>query len=80
MNDPTIHRDLGRIDATLDAQGKQIAALIESQERTEARVQAIHDVVMAARGGWKALVIVGAISSALTGLVLKLAGLVKFDP
>ena len=80
MSDPTIHRDLGRIDATLDAQGRQIAALIESQERTEARVQAIHDVVMAARGGWRALVIVGVISSFLTGIAMKLAGLVKFDP
>lgn len=73
MTEPQIHRDLGRLEAT-------VKALAESQKKTEERVQDIHDAVMAAKGGWKALVIVGAISSALTGLAMKLAGLLRFDP
>ena len=73
MTDPQLHRDLGKLEAT-------VSALAESQKKTEERVQDIHDAVMAAKGGWKALVIVGAISSALTGLAMKLAGLLRFDP
>lgn len=73
MTDPQLHRDLGRLES-------QVKMLAESQKITEERVQAIHDAVMAAKGGWRALVIVGAISSALTGVAMKLAGLLRFDP
>ena len=73
MTDPQLHRDLGKLEAT-------VMALAESQKKTEERVQDIHDAVMAAKGGWRALVIVGAISSALTGVAMKLAGLLRFDP
>ena len=73
MTDPQLHRDLGRLES-------QVKMLAESQKITEERVQAIHDAVMAAKGGWRALVIVGAISSALTGVAMKLAGMLRFDP
>jgi len=72
VTDPQIHRDLGRIDATLSQQGEQIRRLVESNEATDQRVKEMHDVLMQARGGWKTLLTVGAISSALTTVVLKL--------
>lgn len=77
MNDPQIHRDLGRIDATLSAQGEQIRQLVQSNEATDRRVKEMHDVLMQARGGWKTLLTVGAISSALTTVVLKLWAMLR---
>lgn len=77
MNDPQIHRDLGRIDATLSAQREQIRQLVQSNEATDRRVKEMHDVLMQARGGWKTLLTVGAISSALTTVVLKLWAMLR---
>lgn len=69
-DDAKLHRDIGRLEATVEQ-------LAESQQRTEQRVQAIHDVVMSAKGGWKTLVVVGSISSALTTAVIKFFSIFK---
>jgi len=77
VTDPQIHRDLGRIDATLSAQREQIRQLVESNEATDQRVKEMHDVLMQARGGWKTLLAVGTISSALTTAALKVWAAVR---
>lgn len=80
MNDPRIHRDLGRIDATLKAQADKIAHLSDTQREIAERVENIHSVLMQVGGGWKTLLMVGALSSAITGVVMKIIGLVRFGP
>lgn len=73
MTDPSVHRDLGRIDATLDAQRSQLKELARTQKEMSEQVQAIHDVLTQVGGGWKTLLFVGTISAFFTGVMLKIA-------
>ncbi|EED40792.1 hypothetical protein N7643_04310 [Stenotrophomonas maltophilia] len=73
MSDMQIHRDMGRMEATIKAQGEQITTLVQQQKEMQAQVQEIHDVLTEARGSWKTLLMVGGLSSFITGLLFKIA-------
>jgi len=45
MSDMQIHRDMGRMEATIKAQGEQITTLVQQQKEMQAQVQEIHDVL-----------------------------------
>lgn len=68
-----MQRDLGRLEARVDA--------LESELREiKADVKSILALVNQAKGGWKTLVIVGAIAGASGALVTKLGMVSGFFP
>lgn len=66
--DTQVHRDLGRMEA-------QIEALETRMEAMQKQVADMHQVVMQARGSWRALVGVAGFSAFLTGIGIKLLSL-----
>lgn len=72
--DVEVHRDLGRHDA-------EIANIKDDLQTVKTDVSEIKQMLAEAKGGWRMLMAVGglaaAISSALTGLLIKLFGWVR---
>jgi hypothetical protein len=65
MTDPSLHRDMGRIEGRLDAIEAQAA-------ETRQKVDEMHRVLMQAQGSWKAIVGAAGLSAAITGGLIKL--------
>ena len=68
-----VQRDLGRLEARVDALEADIREI-------SADVKAILALIHQARGGWKTLVIVGAVSGAAGALIAKLGMVAGFLP
>lgn len=65
MSETQLHRDLGRLEARLDA----------SEARTrdmQLKVDEMHRLLMQAQGGWKVMVMVGGASAAVGAAASKL--------
>ncbi len=60
-----LQRDIGRLEARVDAQQSELREI-------KADVKAILALVNQAKGGWKTLVVVGAVAGAVGALVAKL--------
>jgi hypothetical protein len=65
MERDALQRDVGRLEARVDAQESELREI-------KADVKAILALVNQARGGWKTLVAVGAVAGAMGALVTKL--------
>lgn len=77
MTDQQLHRDIGRLEATVKAQEGRIASMAVEQKEMADQVKEMHEILLQAKGGWKTLVTVGAISSAVTTAVIKLIATFK---
>ncbi len=74
MPDVEVHRDLGRHDA-------EISNIKEDLHTVKNDVSEIKQMLAEAKGGWRMLMAVGglaaAVSSAITGMIIKVTGWVK---
>ena len=66
MIDP---RDFGRMEGELAACKAEIAALKAQAARTEDKVDAVLDKLSEAKGGWKALMLLGGAGATLGSLI-----------
>ena len=64
-------RDFGRLEA-------EVAALTKTVESMAADLKAVRSALDAAGGGWRVLVAVGAVSGAVTALLVKLLPFMPF--
>lgn len=65
MSDANLAKEIGRIEATIEAQGKAIDEL-------NADVKTLLRVINEARGGWRTLIIVAGVAGVVGGLVSKM--------
>lgn len=65
-----LHRDLGRIEALQANTAAQLREIKEYQTLQDRRIAEIHDVIVAAGGGWRALAISASIGAAAAAAVL----------
>lgn len=68
-NKMTIERDIGALEARMEAVEEEVHAIRHD-------VREIHDAVVFARGGWKVLTIVIGLSAAIGALLSKLVPVV----
>ena len=68
-DDPTLHRDIGRLEAQVSALTSQLATM-------QSQVREMHDAITSAKGGWRVLVGVGAVAATLSAALTKLLGAV----
>jgi hypothetical protein len=73
MERDAMQRDMGRLEARVDAQESELREI-------KADVKAILALVNQAKGGWKTLVVVGAVAGAMGALVTKLGFLAGVLP
>lgn len=78
MSEVQIHRQLGRLEAQVEALERRAEAADERAERMAGQVSAMHDVLMQAKGGWRAMVMVGSVSAAVGALAAKLLALIHW--
>lgn len=71
MSDGIDPRDFGRLEA-------EVAALKKTVDQMAADMRAIRTTLDAAGGGWRVLVAVGAVSGAVTALLVKLLPFLPF--
>jgi chromosome condensin MukBEF ATPase and DNA-binding subunit MukB len=63
---PSYDRDLGNHDARLEALERDIAAMRHD-------VREVRDLMVTAKGGWKAIALIAGISSVVGGFLVKIA-------
>ncbi len=70
---PPNDREFGEFSARLDA-------VEDTLQHIQATVQEIRDDMLRAKGGWKALALVGGISATAGGIVVKILTAIGFPP
>lgn len=80
MENPSIHHDLGRHDAQIEALQQQVKQLHTDMQAMNATLQQINTTLSEARGGWKTLMMVGGIAAAVGAAVSKLATFLGWIP
>lgn len=65
MNEQAVQRDLGRLDA-------QVATLVATVAAQSVELAKINSTLSEAKGGWRMMMLVGGISAAIGGLIVKL--------
>lgn len=77
-----MQRDLGKHDAQIDALetrietlDKDLREMREDMRRIFEKLETINNTLSEAKGGWKTLMLVGGLSAAVGGIVVKLASL-----
>lgn len=68
---PEVHRDLGKHDAQIESLQKQVAQLHIDLSAMLTQLQEIHSTLAEARGGWRTLMAVAGLASAVTAVVVK---------
>ena len=68
-HDPLLHRDMGRLEARLQAAEMRAADM-------QRKVDEMHSLLMQAKGGWRAMVMVGSVSAAVGALAAKVVAVV----
>lgn len=66
-----IHRDLGKHDAQIDALNVQFNRMHHDMQNMLEQLQQIQATLSEARGGWRLMVMVGGLSAAAGGIVVK---------
>lgn len=69
-----MHRDLGRHDAQIEALQQQVDRLHADMTSVLSELRTINKTLSEAKGGWKTLIAVGAIASAVTTGFLQFLG------
>ncbi len=69
MSDVQLHQDFGRLQGKFEAMENRVAVM-------ERQLADVHEVVMKAQGGWRAMVMVGSVSAAAGALMVKIGGAV----
>lgn len=77
MTDSTqLHRDLGRLEGKFDGLDEKVESQGEDIAAMKRMLSRIDSTLSEARGGWKTLVVVGTISAAITGGLMKVLAVV----
>lgn len=66
-----IHRDLGKHDAQIEALTVQFNRMHNDMQKMLEELQIIQATLSEARGGWRLMVMVGGLSAAAGGIVVK---------
>lgn len=66
-----VNRDLGRHEAQIEALNKKVDELHRDLQTVHGDLQEIKQTLASARGGWKTLMAVGGLASAMTALAMK---------
>ena len=69
-----VHRDLGRHDAQIESLQTEVKRLHDDMANVLTELQTISKTLAEARGGWRTLIAVGALASAVTAGALKAIG------
>lgn len=75
-----IHRDLGKHDAQIDALNVQFNRMHHDMQNMLEQLQQIQSTLAEAKGGWKTLMMVGGVSAALGGIVVKVMSWLQILP
>lgn len=78
--EPSIHHDLGRHDAQIEALQEQVRQLHRDMQTMNATLSSISKTLSEARGGWKAMMLVGGIAATVGAIVAKVVTSVGFIP
>lgn len=80
MENPSIHHDLGRHDAQIEALQEQVKRLHEDMQAMNGTLQQISTTLSEARGGWRTLMMVGGVAAAVGAAVSKMATMLGWMP
>lgn len=73
MNDASeLHRDVGKHDAQIEALQQQVSQLHSDMRSMITQLQEINTTLSEAKGGWKTLMMVAGVASAVTAMAGKL--------
>ncbi len=75
-----VHRDLGKHDAQIEALQARVDTLHADLAHVLKELQQINETLAQARGGWKTLMAVAGLASAVTAIAMKLIGWVAALP
>lgn len=78
--EPSIHHDLGRHDAQIEALQETVKLLHADMIRMNATLTNIQSTLSEARGGWRVLMMVAGVSSVVGGLFVKFATWLNWIP
>lgn len=80
MDTPSIHHDIGRHDAQIEALQEQVRQLHKDMQKMNATLSEINNTLSEARGGWKTLMLVGGIAAAVGAAFSKVATFLGWFP
>lgn len=68
-----INRDLGRLEANVSNLKLELADVKAEVHEIKASLARIEATMSEARGGWKAVMLIGGVSATMTGVIIKIA-------
>lgn len=80
MENMSIHHDLGRHDAQIEALQDQVRQLHTDMQKMNATLSEINTTLSEARGGWRTLMLVGGIAAAVGAGFSKLVTMLGWMP
>jgi hypothetical protein len=78
VTDAQLHQDLGYLRAKVEALEDVVEHVRSVQSVQGEKIAAIHDVLMQAKGGWRAMVMVGSVSAAVGAVAAKAIALIPW--
>lgn len=78
--EPSIHHDLGRHDAQIEGLQEQVRQLHRDMQIMNETLNAINKTLSEARGGWKAMMLVGGVAATVGAIAAKLLTWAGFIP
>lgn len=80
MENPSIHHDIGRHDAQIEALQEQFKQLHRDMQKMNETLVQINTTLSEARGGWKTLMLVGGVAATVGAAFAKLATFAGWIP
>lgn len=78
--EPSIHHDLGRHDAQIEALQEQVRQLHKDMQAMNETLAAINQTLSEAKGGWRAMMLVGGIAATVGAMSAKILAWAGFIP
>lgn len=75
MSGGDVQRDLGRAEGRLGALERDISAIKSGMEKQDEKLASIEKLLSEVKGGWKVLMLAGALGASLMAAVIKVATL-----